>query len=292
MYVVKSGDYLKGIATKLHVALTDLLQVNKITVNSVIFPGDKLTVPAGGVLPASSTATTPANSPASASSTATRTGTSTPSTTSTGPQNPAASTSYVVQNGDYLFGIATNHGVTVPALLAANKLTVHSVILPGFTLSIPPATLPIPASATTPTVVPTPAQGSTGTQPAASIATVLAFLQAQLGKPYVFNTAGPDTYDCSGLVTAAYLQIGISLPHQSLLQSTKGTVVDFHNAPILAGDLIFQYSSAKPDVISHVGIAISATQWVQAARTGDFVKISPMPSFDRIVTVRRIVPAA
>ena len=57
----------------------------------------------------------------------------------------------------------------------------------------------------------------------------------------------------------------------------------------MPGDLVFQFSSGKPNMISHVGIAISDTQYIQAARTGDFVKISPMPSGDRIQAVRRIV---
>ena len=90
-------------------------------------------------------------------------------------------------------------------------------------------------------------------------------------------------------MAAAYLQIGINLPHQSLLQSMKGTPIDFTSQPIKAGDLIFQYSSAQPTVISHVGIAMSSTTWIQAAGTGKPVKIGPIPPASQIVAVRRIV---
>lgn len=44
---------------------------------------------------------------------------------------------------------------------------------------------------------------------------VLAFLHAQLGKPYVWGTTGPRSYDCSGLLVAAWKRIGVTLPHQS-----------------------------------------------------------------------------
>src|SRR5437868_5821349 len=52
VYVVKKGDYLKGIADRMGVKLGALLKANKIKIDSVIVPGDKLAVPAGGTLPA------------------------------------------------------------------------------------------------------------------------------------------------------------------------------------------------------------------------------------------------
>ena len=44
---------------------------------------------------------------------------------------------------------------------------------------------------------------------------VVSYAMAQLGKPYRFFTAGPNTYDCSGLTLAAYAQIGVTLIHHS-----------------------------------------------------------------------------
>ena len=274
-YVVVSGDSLARIATKLGVSMTSLLRANKLTVTSVIHPGAQLSVPAGGTLPAPATA--PAapliqtvNAPAAAPA-------------------AAAPATYTVVAGDYLAGIAARNGVTLKALLAANNLITTSAIFPGRQLSLPPATLPLPVA---PTKAPAPsAVPAAATPVSALISTVLAFLQAQVGKPYVFNTAGPDTYDCSGLVMAAYETIGISLPHQSMLQSAKGTAVDWYNQPLLPGDLIFQYSSANPTVISHVGIAIDATHWIQAASSTVPIRIGLIPSNDKIKAVRRIVPA-
>jgi cell wall-associated NlpC family hydrolase len=122
-----------------------------------------------------------------------------------------------------------------------------------------------------------------------SITTLLSYLQAQVGKPYQFNAEGPDAFDCSGLVTAAYRQIKISLPHQSLVQSTYGKAVDWKTEPIKAGDLVFMYSSASPGVIGHVGVAVDSKTWIQSARTGTPVRFSAMPSLEKIQAVRRIV---
>ncbi|HRE00098.1 MAG TPA: LysM peptidoglycan-binding domain-containing protein, partial [Ilumatobacteraceae bacterium] len=138
-YTVKSGDYLFGIAISLNVSIKDLLAVNHLTVESPIYPGDRLAVPPGGTLPASTTART-ATTPAASAPAA-----NTPATN--------AATTYTVANGDFLIGIASRHGVTLKALLAANKMEVTAVIRPGMTLSIPPATLPFVApkpSATAP----------------------------------------------------------------------------------------------------------------------------------------------
>jgi peptidoglycan DL-endopeptidase CwlO len=270
VYTVKSGDYLAGVAHKLKVTLNDLLTVNKIELAHVIHPGDKLVVPAGGSLPATT-------KPASGSS-------------------AAANTTYVVVAGDYLAGIAVKNGVTLKALLDANKLTATSAIYPGTKLTVPPATRPIPPAFSSGATISQPAsatasaaKGAAATAAQTAQAAVVSFLKAQVGKPYQFNAAGPDSYDCSGLVSAAYDRIGIALPHQSLLQSLKGAAVDWNTEALQPGDLIFQYSSAKPTVISHVGIVIDSKTWIQAARPGESVKLRPLPAASKIVAVRRIV---
>ena len=118
---------------------------------------------------------------------------------------------------------------------------------------------------------------------------VLDFAHAQVGKPYKFATAGPSTYDCSGLTLASYAVAGVKLPHQSLAQSKLGVVVDWKTTPIQAGDLIFTYSSVDSTQISHVGIAVSSTHWIEAPNTGSVVRISKLPSATRIQAVRRFL---
>jgi cell wall-associated NlpC family hydrolase len=78
---------------------------------------------------------------------------------------------------------------------------------------------------------------------------VLDFARAQIGKPYVWGGTGPDSYDCSGLVQAAWAQAGVSLPRTTYDQVNAGTPVS--RDQLQPGDLLFFYSESAP---SHVGI--------------------------------------
>ncbi len=252
VYVVVWGDSLSGISSKLGVKMSALLTTNKLNVTSFIYPGMKLTVPAGASAPAAATTTTAAA--------------------------PSAPQAYVVLSGDYLSGIAAKLGVKLSALLDANKLTVTSFIYPGMRLTVP-AGGSLPAAPSVPGV-------ESGVSP--KISKVLQFAKAQLGKGYKFNTSGPDTFDCSGLTMAAYAEIGISIPHYSGAQAYYGTAIDWKHQAILPGDLVFLASSTT-GVIDHVGIAISATEYIHAPRSGDVVRIGTFPP-SRVAAVRRLVP--
>ncbi len=91
----------------------------------------------------------------------------------------------------------------------------------------------------------------------------LNFALSQVGKPYVRGGTGPNSYDCSGLTSAAYAQAGIGLPRTSGAQFGVGTPVSLAN--LAPGDLVFYYSG-----ISHVGIYIGNGMIVHASnpRTG------------------------
>jgi cell wall-associated NlpC family hydrolase len=158
-------------------------------------------------------------------------------------------------------------------------MTASSLIKPGMVLAMP-------AGAVAPSALVTAPAAPAGAGPAA---TVVAFAYAQLGKPYRFFTAGPATYDCSGLTRAAYAQIGMDLVHHSASQAGYGTAVDFINQPIKAGDLVFMTHSGATE-IGHVGIAVSATQWIHAPKAGDVVRLGPIPAKGLITTVRRLIP--
>lgn len=107
--------------------------------------------------------------------------------------------------------------------------------------------------------------------PAASGSVVekaIAFALAQVGKPYVWGTAGPSTYDCSGLTMASYAAAGISLPHSAAQQYGYGTHVSFNQ--LEPGDLMFYYSP-----IGHVTMYIGDGRMISAPQTGDVVKVIP-----------------
>lgn len=75
-----------------------------------------------------------------------------------------------------------------------------------------------------------------------------------IGYPYVWGAASPSTgFDCSGLTSYAYAQVGVSLPHQSAAQYSYGYEVDVNN--LQAGDLVFFSSGGG---IDHVGIVTSS----------------------------------
>jgi cell wall-associated NlpC family hydrolase len=104
---------------------------------------------------------------------------------------------------------------------------------------------------------------------------------AQVGDPYVWGAAGPDAFDCSGLVQYAYAAAGIALPHSSAMQSTMGTPVS--RSQLQPGDLLFFYSP-----VSHVGMYIGNGQMVHASTSGSPVKVASvdyMPSYN---SARRI----
>ena len=54
-------------------------------------------------------------------------------------------------------------------------------------------------------------------------ATAVKFALQQVGKPYVYGAAGPDAFDCSGLVKAAWAAAGVVLPHNSEQQAEPWT---------------------------------------------------------------------
>lgn len=99
---------------------------------------------------------------------------------------------------------------------------------------------------------------------------VVAYARAQVGKRYVFATAGPNTFDCSGLVVAAYNRIGISLPHQTGGLIRRGRAVS--RSQLIPGDLVFPSSG-------HVAIYIGNGLIVHASNPRTGVKISTIYSF-------------
>ncbi len=74
---------------------------------------------------------------------------------------------------------------------------------------------------------------------------------AQVGKRYVWGSKGPTTFDCSGLASWSYAQIGIGIPNGSRSQFAGMTPVDA--GAIQPGDLIF-FAIDSPTRIDHVGM--------------------------------------
>jgi cell wall-associated NlpC family hydrolase len=285
---VQDGDSLAGLAWRHTIRLSALLRANSLEQTSMIHPGDTLIIPAGATLRPTASASLSAQ-PGSTSA-----ATNGASTSSTAP----GGTSYTIQAGDALSSIAWRHGVGLGALVQANGIAVSSLILPGQLLQVPPATRPIPTAAPTAATAapaaapaaatPAPTAAAAPASPGSSLQSMLDYATAQVGAPYRFFSAGPDAFDCSGLVVAAFREVGVSVPHQSRALAKIGNAVDWRSGPISAGDLVFTSAVGDPAFITHVGIALDSRRWVHAIGFGRAVSISSLPTTDRIMAVQRI----
>ena len=121
----------------------------------------------------------------------------------------------------------------------------HRVQRPGRPHTRPVLTAPAtanPATSKPATKKPAPKKstgsGGSGTvkPPSGAAGTVVSFALAQVGKRYVYATSGPNTYDCSGLVAAAYARVGVKLPHQSEQIAARGRRVP--SGQWMPGDVI------------------------------------------------------
>ena len=105
---------------------------------------------------------------------------------------------------------------------------------------------------------------------------------AQVGKRYVWGTSGPNTFDCSGLTSYAYRQVGINLTRSSRAQwSSVGRKVS--KSELRPGDLVFYYSP-----VSHVGLYIGNGQIVDAANPRSGIRVTSLNSMP-FTGARRVV---
>ncbi|HEV7148093.1 MAG TPA: LysM peptidoglycan-binding domain-containing protein [Pedococcus sp.] len=106
-YRVRPGDTLDAIAARTKTPLSSLFAWNHLSSNSIIYPGQAITVRGVATPRAASTARIP------------------------------VTTVYAVRAGDTLSAIAAHHGVTLAALLKANRIAVSAVLQIGEKLRIP-----------------------------------------------------------------------------------------------------------------------------------------------------------
>jgi peptidoglycan DL-endopeptidase CwlO len=99
---------------------------------------------------------------------------------------------------------------------------------------------------------------------------------AQIGKPYVFGSAGPSSFDCSGLTQYAWAAAGKRLSHftgdqikESTQVSASASASGILNA--LPGDLVFFYNDRH-----HVGLYVGNGLMVHASNPSEPIKMAPI----------------
>ncbi|MFF1786152.1 NlpC/P60 family protein [Kitasatospora sp. NPDC058243] len=115
--------------------------------------------------------------------------------------------------------------------------------------------------------------------PSAAGRTAIAFALAQLNKPYLWGGAGPDSYDCSGLTSQAWLHAGLPIPRTSQEQWAQLPHIALNQ--LRPGDLVIYFEGA-----THVAMYIGGGLVVQAPRPGAVIKVSPIGSMPILGAVR------
>jgi peptidoglycan DL-endopeptidase CwlO len=108
----------------------------------------------------------------------------------------------------------------------------------------------------------------------------IAEAMTKLGLPYVWGGEGPDGYDCSGLVMAAWASVGVDLAHQSRAQFAQTARVNL--ADIAPGDLVFY-----GDPIHHLGMYIGEGKMIEASKPGTPIRTASIKRRD-LVAIGRI----
>ncbi len=101
----------------------------------------------------------------------------------------------------------------------------------------------------------------------------------RLGDEYVWGGAGPDVFDCSGLVMWSYAHVGISLEHFTGDQYNEG--IHISRNEIEPGDLLFFFN------LDHVGLYVGNGLMIDAPTQGQVVQIQPVfwSGFDGAVRI-------
>jgi cell wall-associated NlpC family hydrolase len=101
----------------------------------------------------------------------------------------------------------------------------------------------------------------------------------ELGKPYVWGAAGPNSFDCSGLTQYVWAKAGVYLDHYTGDQWNEGQHVS--QSQLEPGDLVFFGSD-----LHHVGIYVGSGNMIEAPYTGADVRVSPYDRPDYAGAVR------
>lgn len=95
--------------------------------------------------------------------------------------------------------------------------------------------------------------------------------ETKLGAPYVYSAGGPNAFDCSGFVRWVWLQLGVTLPHNSV---AMWNMIDrIPMSELRPGDLVFDSLGGPPE---HVSIYAGDGMMIHAPNGGGRVRFDPV----------------
>ncbi|MFE5893517.1 NlpC/P60 family protein [Streptomyces sp. NPDC056462] len=151
----------------------------------------------------------------------------------------------------------------LPVVIASQAIATDQNATAGpATTAAGPAIDPNPVLDTNPSLDPIAALTSTGPQDTRALR-ALDFARAQIGKPCVWGTTGPEAYDGAGLTQAAWKAAGIALPRTAPEQATAGRGIALTHAE--PGDLVLFHAG-------HVGICSGTGTMIHAPGPGTSIR--------------------
>ncbi|MEU3841782.1 NlpC/P60 family protein [Streptomyces sp. NPDC028635] len=105
------------------------------------------------------------------------------------------------------------------------------------------------------------------------------YAERQIGKPYAWGAEGPASYDCSGLTSQAWQAAGTPIPRTSQEQWARLPHVPLRT--LRPGDLVVYFPQA-----THVALYVGGGKVVEAPRTGEKIKLSPIAAHPILGAVR------
>ena len=121
----------------------------------------------------------------------------------------------------------------------------------------------------------TTSQYSSGMSNAQKLEHVIYVAQQQLGKRYVFGSAGTATFDCSGLTMYCFKQVGVSLRHSAYSEGyNDGYKKISDKSSLRRGDLVFFNTVSDGDLCDHVGIYLGSYYFIHASSGAGKVIVS------------------
>jgi cell wall-associated NlpC family hydrolase len=124
----------------------------------------------------------------------------------------------------------------------------------------------------------TPAGPIPGVPNGSAVAVAIAFAQAQLGKPYVLNGAGPSSWDCSGLTLKSYAAADVYIGTHSSTNQYNTLKSENRLVPLserLPGDLLWYSDGGSTTATKyHVTIYIGNGQMIEAPYPGVNVRVA------------------